>query len=130
MDEDWKLNSITLDFKGFPIPHKGYNRRVFLRSVLHEWVISSDIQCIKTENASDICKVIRLLFNQLQADFPDQYTTFEEFHVRCIVHVINLRVQEFISSLDDDIRQIRTAINAIKVSLKRRDVLQRSAERN
>lgn len=124
IDEKWQFNSMTLDFKRFPTPHSGDNTCIFLRNILDEWKISGDIQCITTDNASDVCKGVRLLFQQLKDDFPDRYTTLDSFHVRCIAHVINIGVKECISSIDEEVGKIREAINTIKVSVKRRDVFE------
>lgn len=90
---NWKLKSITHKFKRFPTPHTKENTCVILQTIFINWKICKDVQCIATNNASDICREVRLLFQKLKADHSSCYASLDAFYVRCVAHVLNFKVR-------------------------------------
>ena len=80
------------------------------------------MKTITTDNAADVCKGVSLLFEQLKEEHPDIYKDISSFHVRCVSHVIDLGIKEFMELSNEFIEKVRSSINSIRASIKRRDI--------
>lgn len=54
IDEKWEFQSVILGFRRLHTPHTGNANCELLENVISEWNLGSDIQCVTTDNASDI----------------------------------------------------------------------------
>ena len=121
IDVNWNMYSMTLEFKRFHTPHTGDAVRDFLYSVISEWKLSTNMQFITTDKAADMCSGVLKLFQKLNDDFDDHFPSMDQFHVRCIAHVVNLSVKSCMKSVHSVVDNIRSEISALRYSTKRRD---------
>lgn len=123
IDQQWNMRSLLLDFKRFITPHTGGAASNILKEVIMFWGIEKRLQCITTDNASDMIEAIYKLVEKLNLDFEADYDE-EEFHVRCIAHVINLGVRECFGLVKGKLENLRSMILAVRSSVKRRDLFE------
>ena len=121
VDNGWVMHSALLEFKRFLTPHTGEAAKVFLKEVIGEWNLNRRISSVTTDNAADMVKGIELLRKDLDKETPGMYAS-TSFHTRCVAHVINLAVKECMSDIHSKIDKVRKLLNAIRASIKRRDV--------
>lgn len=79
------------------------------------------VQSITTDNGADIIKGVEKLEAKVSTLFPAIEIIENSFHIRCVAHVINLGVKDSMKLIRKEISSIRTVINSITSSTKRRD---------
>lgn len=119
-DENLTLRSRIIDFKRYVTPHTGAASADLLLSVIDDWDLKYKIQCITSDNGSDMCSGIRLLYENLSIHGTVS-AALPYFHIRCVVHVISPAVKECVNIVRNEASQIRSLISSIKSSTKRRD---------
>lgn len=126
IDNDWVLRSIVLEFKRFLTPHTGDAACEFMYDVINDWGIKRKLMCITTDNASDMISGVRKLNMKITADLGEVDVELRKafFHIRCISHIINLGVKECMKALSTHITQLRVVLNAMRSSVKRRDLFE------
>jgi len=92
LDADWNLQSKLLDFAYIEGSHSGYNHSVILSECLDRLEVPfSKIHAITADNAGS---------NNTLFDWLDNYgISAVTSQVRCLAHVLNLAVQDMLSSL-------------------------------
>ena len=116
IDYNWTLRSSLLDYVRFMTPHNGENIAAIVAEILRDWKLTNKIQCITTENASDVVKGMRLLKCKLLRE--NGVVMSETFPVRCIAHIIHLAVKDAMKDIHKEISSIRKLISAVKASVK------------
>lgn len=86
------------------------------------WELGYDIREITSDNASDMRSGIYRLCRDLHRWYPGLYNTVEDFYVRFIAHVLNLGVNECMEVVNDKIAKVRSVLNSIRPSAKRREL--------
>lgn len=94
IDENCNLKAATIEFQWFVTPHTGEVASDFIKCFITMWELGYYFPEITTDNTSDIRSGISLLCSDLHRLYPGIYNTVEDFHVRCIAHVVNLGVKE------------------------------------
>jgi hypothetical protein len=97
IDKNWALQSLLLDFVPLPGPHTGANMCGALVDVCKRRGILDKLLGVTSDNAANIGKLLTCL----KGAFGRQGVAFskEQQHVRCVAHVVNLAVQEFLGEL-------------------------------
>jgi len=107
IDEQWNLHEALLDFRHVQGHHNGEHLAEELFEVLEYYDISAKLFCITSDNAGnceELCKVL----SKILRDKKGITWNHEERYIRCMNHVINLAVQDFLKSIkalapeDDD----------------------------
>lgn len=96
IDESWTMRATVLEFKRFITPHTGDAVCHFIEEVIKDGGLENSLMSITTDNASDMIAAIRKLNNKIHnaLDVTDSSLRFENFHIRCIAHIVNLSVKE------------------------------------
>lgn len=83
-------------------------RSVFCTKSSQDGIWKNDTQYITTDNAEDIAKGVELLGKELYvANQLDIHKPREQYHVRCIAHVLNLAIREFMRVVHEKIRKVQ-----------------------
>ena len=105
IDGDWDLQSLTLEFTPANGAHAGSDIAKIFRNFLEEYQLQTKVQGMTLDNAASNTKFIaefKLLMDQDGIEFDA-----ENQHFRCIAHIENLAVQDFLKELrlqnDDEI---------------------------
>lgn len=93
IDDDWELQSITLDFIPAHGKHTGKDIALTFFKCLDDKGLSHKLQGITMDNASANTSFIK----ELQELIPD--LNVEDCHFRCFGHIINLAVQDLFKLL-------------------------------
>lgn len=122
IEDNWLMKTIKLDLKRFPTPRTAGHTSKFLRSIIADWKISGELKCITTDNAADICKGVKILFQKPNDDYTDKYKTLDSFHVRCVAQIINNDAKEYIETIENEFCKVRSVITSLEESVKLRDL--------
>lgn len=97
IDEDWKSRCLLIGLEPLSGPHSGENLCKVFVNVCNEFGILSKIQAITTDNAANNMTFLQ----HLETTCQEQSIPFqaENRHVRCLAHVMNLAVQDFLAEL-------------------------------
>lgn len=119
--EDCKLEPIVLYFPLFMSPHTGDDTCALLYDVLESWNLCKKVREITSDNVSDVCNGISKLLGRL---LTEAHTTsnLEDFHLLCFANVVSLGVEECLGLIGEETLTIRSLINSIRASVKRRDI--------
>ena len=98
IDKDFYLHEALLDFKRLYGRHTGemLAREVF--NTLQEYTLANKLMCITTDYASNNLKMMKELSHILRRTVNVNWN-WEEHHINCLNHVINLGVEWFIKSI-------------------------------
>jgi hypothetical protein len=98
IDKDFYLHEALLDFKKLYGRHTGemLAREVF--NTLQEYTLANKLMCITTDYASNNIKMMKELSHILHRTVNVNWS-WEEHHINCLNHVINLGVEWFIKSI-------------------------------
>lgn len=109
IDNDWNLQSFTIDFMNLHSSHTGSNLHEAFVSVLNTFHLKDKAFGITLDNASNNDSFIEKLHSD--------DTSFSKFHhIRCFAHVLNLGAQGAINVLKDDLTSLRLVIKKIRSS--------------
>lgn len=123
IDKQWMLEHVLLDFVRFSTPHKGATTSTLRFEILSNWNLLLKIRAVTTDNASDMCSAF-LKFNDMLNIRKNTTRWLFDIHVRFIAHVINLAVSDCLKDFHENVIQIRSLIQAIRSSLKQRDIFE------
>jgi hypothetical protein len=92
-----------------PPPHNGISLCEKTYNMLEVWGIETKVFTITLDNASsnDVC--VGLLRNQLNMK-KAIFCEGKFFHIRCCVHILNLRVQDGLKEIDSALQKIRDSV--------------------
>lgn len=96
IDSDWCLQSSFHDIRRFPTPRTGHATAALLAEVTGRWEIASKVKAVTADKDSAVCKHVALLRNMLNEQRCEDMS-LENFHVRCIAHIIYFEVKECLS---------------------------------
>ncbi|KAJ4734137.1 Zinc finger BED domain-containing protein RICESLEEPER 2 [Rhynchospora pubera] len=115
IDEKWILRKRIITFVPLPSPHTGKHIAEAFYEKLVLWNLDKRAFCLVLDNASSNDACINELFAKtpIQDDLP---VDGQVFHQRCGCHILNLIVQDGLSVLKDEIRDIRDTMKYIKHS--------------
>lgn len=104
-----------LEFERFIIPHTGHAACHFIYEVIKYWGLNKSIMAVATDNASDMVSVVRELNEKLRNKLGDDDFSLrvDNFHVRCLPHVVNLAVKDCMGIVHDKVSEIRSVLNTI-----------------
>ncbi len=97
IDKHWNLHEALLDFKRLHGSHKGRKLAKSIFDTLMEFNIAEKLFCITTDNASNNQKAMKHLTMLLKK--KKIRWKWEEHHISCLNHVIDLAVQAFLKSI-------------------------------
>ena len=115
IDNDWKLNSLLLNFRRFPPPHDGESVYTFVKGLLNEWDIGKKVFSITLDNASSNDRMVEKLRRDLHSSslitLDGKY-----FHVRCCAHILNLIVKDGLKLVDSSVCKLRDIVRYVDSS--------------
>ena len=100
INSNWDLQGTVLDFLRFGKLHTGEAVATLIFEVVQRWNLFAKVSTITTDNVADMCNGIGTLRRKLIAS-TNAPRTIETFHVRCIVHIINLEVKKCFALIHD-----------------------------
>lgn len=99
IDDDWILHSLVIDFLSSNGHHTGRDIAELFHSVIRKYCLEKKVQGITVDNASANTKLMEEL-SKIMINFKAS-----EQHYRCLAHLLNLAVQDFLKILRiDDIK--------------------------
>ncbi|KAF3782511.1 putative AC transposase [Nymphaea thermarum] len=119
IDHSWTLQKRIIGFSQVEPPHTGKNLANVIAKNIQEWEIKKKIISITVDNASSNDVLVRTLKEILEKSGVSLYQGGKFFHVRCCAHILNLMVQDGLSTIRDELGKIREAVKYIKCSPSR-----------
>lgn len=103
IDNNWKFQSLALDFVPSHGKHTGKNIANLFLNIIKDYGIQRKIQGITLDNAAANTTFIQ----ELSILINNENTAFdiENQHFRCFAHIINLAVQDILKLINADIKQ-------------------------
>jgi len=98
IDDDWNLHEALLDFRHIRGPHNGEHLGRHLFEILEYFNISDKLFCITSDSAGNCGTMCKALTNILRDEKGIRWN-YKERYIRCMNHVINLAVQNFLKSI-------------------------------
>ena len=98
IDEMWNLHETLLDFRHVQGRHTGDHLGQELFDVLEYYNISEKLFCITSDSAGNCGKTCEALTKILRDEKGIRWN-HKERYIRCMNHVINLAVQDFLKSI-------------------------------
>lgn len=98
IDEDWNLHEALLDFLHVEGRHTGEHLAQELFQILEYYDICDKLFCITSDSAGNCGKLCKELTKILREEKGIRWN-HKERYIRCMNHVINLAVQDFLKSI-------------------------------
>ena len=98
IDKHWNLHEALLDFKRLHGSHTGKKLAMEIFDMLDVFNIAEKLFCITTDNASNNKMAMKCLSKLLLKRKGIRWK-WEECHISCLNHVIDLAVQAFLKSI-------------------------------
>lgn len=98
IDDDWNLHEALLDFRHIQGRHSGEHLGRELFQILEYFDISDKLFCITSDSAGN-CGTMCTELTKILGEEKGIRWNHEERYIRCMNHVINLAVQDFIKSI-------------------------------
>jgi len=98
IDENFVLQEDLLDFTEVDWSHSGINLSEHIHEVLFKYDICEKLFCITTDNASNNDTTCEELSDRLYESHSINWN-WEENHIGCLAHVLNLSVQAFLKNI-------------------------------
>ena len=111
INKEWQLKHFLLDIISFNERHTANNITNAILSVLTEFSLKEKVLGIKTDNATTMLAVGRLIAESLEYDIVN--STFENY--RCAAHIINLAANQGLELIDNAIVKVRTLMKNSKI---------------
>lgn len=91
------MQATVLEIKWFKTPYSGAAASKFIFEVIKDWGLEMSFMAITTDDSSNMNVGIRKLNIKIVNKLAKNVSTlrFEKFHIRCITHIFNLAVKEF-----------------------------------
>jgi Domain of unknown function (DUF4413)/hAT family C-terminal dimerisation region len=115
IDSDWKLQKRIIGFNELAPPHSGEVISDGILECLIKWGIQDKIAAITLDNASNNDKAAAILKHNLQGRGKLHFDGLF-FHVRCCAHILNLVVQDGLSTIEACIFKIREGVKYLSKS--------------
>ncbi|BBN20791.1 hypothetical protein Mp_zg01480 [Marchantia polymorpha subsp. ruderalis] len=115
IDEEWKLQSVVLEFRYFPPPHNQHTTSDLILSVVKDYNMWSKIKAIISDSGGEMPPAMVIVRENLN----DQYSLRLEdgFHIRCICHVINRAVYDATHFIKKEVQMLRQILKAVRGSV-------------
>ncbi|BBN03751.1 hypothetical protein Mp_2g26060 [Marchantia polymorpha subsp. ruderalis] len=115
IDEEWKLQSVVLEFRYFPPPHNQHTTSDLILSVVKDYNMWSKIKAITSDSGGEMPLAMVIVRENLN----DQYSLRLEdgFHIRCICHVINRVVCDATHFIKKEVQMLRQILKAVRGSV-------------
>jgi hypothetical protein len=109
IDADWRLRNLLLAMPSLSGRHTGENLCTTFKAVCHDFGVTTRLLAITTDSASSS----DTLLAHLEAACLQQGVSFnrDSMHVRCIAHIINLALQDFLRTLNANAMDCEDAYN-------------------
>lgn len=114
-----------LDFVRFPTPHTGEATAIILYESLGKYDLRVMIQSVTMDNAADMLQAMTRLKTMINAENPTNKSVYD-ICVCSIAHIVNMAVKERLTDVHTNIHQIRKLISAVRSSVKRRDLYEKT----
>jgi hypothetical protein len=117
INDNWELEEALLEFKHQPGRHTGDILGDEIFAIIQKFGIAEKLFCITTDNADNNKTLMKRLSQKLRNELGICWDPAKH-HIRCLNHVINLAVQDFLKSikglvsLDDDSDDDNSANNS------------------
>jgi hypothetical protein len=98
IDRNWNLHEALLSFKLLEGSHTGNKLAAEIFETLDAYNIAEKLFCITTDNAANNIKAMKKLATMLKDNKGYQWD-WEENHVSCLNHVINIGVDAFLKKI-------------------------------
>lgn len=98
IDRHWNLHEALLSFKLLEGSHTGNKLETEIFETLDLFNITEQLFCIATDNASNNIKAMKKL-SEMLLDIKGYNWDWEENHISCLNHVINLGVDAFLKKI-------------------------------
>ncbi len=123
INEKFEMKNFLLEFDLIPFSQDGQQIYNKIKEILFEFNFETKFIALKTDNAKNNVKGIRLLQTCLA---ESQNLIFDNLHFRCFAHILNLCVRNGINEkeIKDEIDGLRSLLSFIKDSPKRLQILE------
>ena len=118
------MHSTLLELARCAILYTADAAATLLYSMLQDWGIMDKIRALATDNASYICATM-VLSRELVLEMCGLSRSVQDFHVRCLAHVVHLAVKHCLHLVRNEVESIRNLIGFQRSSEKRRDAFER-----
>jgi hypothetical protein len=105
IDSDWVLRDAVLDFKYFPSPHDQWTTSELILDILKEFHLMSRIRAITNDSRSEMAPAMKRVRDFLNNE--NQLYLEEDWHVRCIWHIINRAIIDATDLMTEEIANLR-----------------------
>ncbi|BBM98871.1 hypothetical protein Mp_1g16840 [Marchantia polymorpha subsp. ruderalis] len=126
IDEEWKLQSVVLEFRYFLPPHNQHTTSDLILSVVKDYNMWSKIKAITSDSGGESCQWRRVSDDCggesvvaamviVRENLNDQYSLRLEdgFHIRCICHVINRAVCDATHFIKKEVQMLRQILKVV-----------------
>lgn len=122
VDNEWNLYRTILSFVRFPTPHTGETVSDIVLSELERWGLQERVMSFTTDNGPDVVRGMPLLREKIVSKCSNVLANpDEDFHIRCICHIINLAAKEAIDSGASLLVKCRNLVKYFSYSVKRKE---------
>nr|GMD98118.1 zinc finger BED domain-containing protein RICESLEEPER 2-like [Ipomoea batatas] len=118
VDSNWQLQKLVLSFMPLPPPHAGVDIIDGVMKSTKDWGIEHKIFTISVDNASNNDVAVRIA----KETFSRSHKLLlggKLFHVRCTAHILNLVVQDGLSTIKTVVDDVRNSVRFINQSESR-----------
>lgn len=118
IDDKWQLRKRIINFTLLPSPHTGKNICAAIYSKLVLWNLDKRVFSLVLDNATSNDACIREMMNN--REFKKHLAVDGNlFHQRCGCHILNLIVQDGLSVLTNEIKNVRETMKYLRHSQSR-----------
>lgn len=119
INNDWCMKNSILDFRYFPPPHDAISTYEILISIIEEFKLQNKLISITSDSGSEMAPAInnvkQKLIETYKANIPN------EFHIRCVCHIINRSVVDATKFISIEVEKLRTLLKIIRNTSKLRN---------
>ncbi|XP_031106193.1 zinc finger BED domain-containing protein RICESLEEPER 2-like [Ipomoea triloba] len=115
VDASWNLQKRVLNFVKVPPPRRGTDIANAIFKCLRGWGIENKIFSVTVDNASYNDSCVRSLKENMSLS-SKMVLDGQLFYVRCCAHILNLLVQDGLSTIKDVILNVRESVKFINSS--------------
>ncbi|KAL4572740.1 hypothetical protein LXL04_019523 [Taraxacum kok-saghyz] len=113
IDDDWVMHKRVVNFREVDT-HKGEDMVRELLVCIHEWGMKK-VMSMTVDNAKSNDVAIKYLVKKL----PNVYDNGNQFHIRCMAHIINLIVKMGLKRQNYHVECVQNAVKYIRGSMQR-----------
>lgn len=101
----WELKSTELEFVSFHKPHTASATLSLLYEFMEKWRLLDKVRAIKTDSASKMAPAVAQLLSNFNITGNGSRRVLD-FYLRCIAHVVNLAVKDFLQLIHSNIDSV------------------------